>query len=71
MAEDLKYGPVWITKGAHKGKIMYYDDDMTANRLIVYPCMPLYYNGYYIVNRSSATSVILTERLAERINEIN
>ena len=71
MAEDLKYGPVWITKGAHKGKIMYYDDDMTANRLIVYPCMPLYYNGYYIVNRSSATSVIPTERLAERINEIN
>ena len=46
MAEDLKYGPVWITKGAHKGKIMYYDDGMTANRLIVYPCMPLYYNGY-------------------------
>lgn len=28
MEKDASYGPVWIIKGPHKGKIVYYDDDI-------------------------------------------
>lgn len=71
MEKDLDYGPVLITDGSHKGKIGYFDDTDTDEKLIVYANIPTYCNYYYKVSRSAATSVIPTECLAERLNEIN
>ena len=39
MYKGLTYGPVLITKGLHKGKIGYFDDTDTDNKLIIYPNM--------------------------------
>lgn len=70
MYKGLTYGPVLITKGLHKGKIGYFDDTDTDNKLIIYPNMPTHCNDYYKVNISEATSVIPTKSLAERLTEI-
>ena len=35
MYKGLTYGPVLITKGLHKGKIGYFDDTDTDNKLII------------------------------------
>lgn len=40
MKRNLSYGPVLITKGSHKGKIGYYDDDEDG-KLIIYPNIPI------------------------------
>ena len=64
MYKGLTYGPVLITKGLHKGKIGYFDDTDTDNKLIIYPNMPTHCNDYYKVNISEATSVIPTKSLA-------
>lgn len=71
MEKDASYGPVWIIKGPHKGKIVYYDDDID-DKLIVYPNMPMdCLSYYYEVRESDATSIIPTKRLAERLIEID
>ena len=46
MYKGLTYGPVLITKGLHKGKIGYFDDTDTDNKLIIYPNMPTHCNDY-------------------------
>ena len=71
MERNLNYGPVLITKGPHRGKIGYYDDDDMGNKLIIYPNIPIYCTSYYKVRHSAATSVIPTKRLAERLAKIN
>ena len=45
MKRNLSYGPVLITKGSHKGKIGYYDDD-EDDKLIIYPNIPIYCTNY-------------------------
>lgn len=70
MRNELDYGPVLITKGPHKGKIGYYDDD-EDNKLIIYPDLPIHCTYWYTVSRTAATSVIPTKRLAERWSEID
>lgn len=67
--DELIYGPVLITKGSHKGKVGYYDDE--DDNLIIYPDMPIHCTDCYTVNRTAATSVIPTKRLAERWSEID
>ena len=65
MYKGLTYGPVLITKGLHKGKIGYFDDTDTDNKLIIYPNMPTHCNDYYKVNISEATSVLIVHTGAE------
>lgn len=67
----LEYGPVLITKGTLKGKIGYFDDYDIDGQLIVYPGIPMQCTSYYKVRKSSATSVIPTKCLAERLEEID
>ena len=69
--DELIYGPVLITKGSHKGKVGYYDDEDEDDNLIIYPDMPIHCTDCYTVNRTAATSVIPTKRLAERWSEID
>ena len=70
MERNLSYGPVLITKGSHKGKIGYYDDD-ADDKLIIYPNIPIYCTDYYKVGKSAATSVIPMKSLAERLAKID
>lgn len=69
--DELIYGPVLITKGPHKGKVGYYDDEDEDDNLIIYPDLPIHCTAWYTVSRTAATSVIPTKRLAERVSEID
>lgn len=69
MKDNLNYGPVLIIKGLHKGKIGYYDDNENG-KLVIYPDKPIFCSNYYTVSKSSVTSVIPTECLANRLSEI-
>lgn len=69
--KKLMYGPVLITKGPHKGKVGYYDDEYEDDKLIIYPDLPTHCTDWYTVSRTAATSVIPTKRLAERWSEID
>jgi len=42
---DLDYGPVYVTGGRHKGRILYYDDDFTEKTAICYIGHPLSFAG--------------------------
>jgi hypothetical protein len=46
---ELEYGPVCVTGGRHKGRILYYDDDETDKTVICYAGHPLDFLGYYLV----------------------
>jgi len=49
--EDLKYGLVYVERGAHKGRIFYYDDDEQRSA-ICYSGHPTDFVGYYIIRRN-------------------
>ena len=70
MEKHLQYGPVLIKRGNHKGRIGYYDDDSYDDKIIIYPRVPIYCNRYYTVRRSDATSIIPTESIARRWDDI-
>jgi len=42
---DLEYGPVFVTGGRHKGRVLYYDDDCTDKTAICYIGHPLSFAG--------------------------
>jgi hypothetical protein len=46
---ELDYGPVFVLKGRHKGRILYYDDDDTPKIAICYVGHPLSFCGTYDV----------------------
>lgn len=71
MGDNLNFGPVLITKGSHKGKIGYFDDTDLNGNIIIYPDVPIYCTDSYRIKKSAATSIIPTERLAERWSEID
>lgn len=70
--EELQYGPILVTKGPNKGRIGIYDDEDVSNPnyLIIYPNVPTFCKNYYTVKQSAVTSVIPTERIAKRWEEI-
>lgn len=45
--EELDYGLVFIVKGRHKGRILYYDDDYTPKTTICYAGHPLDFVGTF------------------------
>ena len=71
MDSVLQYGPVFITKGDHKGQIGYYDDEDDNGKLIIYPNIPIHCRNYYKVSKLSVTSIIATGSLAKRLEEID
>ncbi len=42
---ELEYGPVFVSGGRHKGRILYYDDDYTSRTAICYVGHPLNFCG--------------------------
>jgi hypothetical protein len=46
---DIGYGAVIVTKGAHKGRILFYDDDEGKSTAICYAGHPLDWAGYYTI----------------------
>lgn len=70
--DELQYGPILVTKGLYKGRIGIYDneDDSNPNQIIIYPNVPTICKDYYTVKESAVTSVIPTEQIAKRWEEI-
>ncbi|MBQ7624981.1 MAG: toll/interleukin-1 receptor domain-containing protein [Clostridia bacterium] len=73
MEDYLEYGPVLVTKGEHKGQIGFYDDDLgvSFDKLMIFPRTPTFCDRYYVVKRTSATSVIPTDSIARRWGKID
>jgi hypothetical protein len=46
---ELDWGPVYVIRGAHKGRVFYYDDDYTSKTGICYVGHPLNFVGSYDV----------------------
>jgi len=46
---ELEYGPVYVLRGRHKGRILYYDDDYTSKTAICYVGHPLSFCGTFDV----------------------
>jgi hypothetical protein len=45
--DDLDYGPVFVFRGQHKGRILYYDDNETPKTAICYVGHPVDFVGTY------------------------
>lgn len=67
---ELEYGAVLITKGVHKGRIGYYDDDSDKDKAIVYFGDIYITDGYYEIPYKNITADIPTINLTERMYEI-
>jgi hypothetical protein len=48
---ELDYGPVFVMGGAHKGRILYYDDDETQRTVICYSGHPSVFPDHYLIQR--------------------
>jgi hypothetical protein len=46
---ELDYGPVYVFRGRHKGRVLYYDDDHTPKTAICYVGHPLSFCGTHDV----------------------
>ena len=66
--ENLEYGPVIVTKGRHKGRIGYYDDD-EGGCIVLFGDICLA-NCYYKINPSALSNTISTRKLLERLTEL-
>ena len=45
----LEYGPIYVTRGRHKGRVFYYDDDHTPKTAICYVGHPINFCGTFDV----------------------
>jgi len=61
----LEYGPVYVTKGPLKGRVMYYDD-YERRTAICYAGHPLDFPGYYTVPRLSLREPLIEDLLTRR-----
>lgn len=67
---DVPYGPVVVIKGAHKGRILYYDDDSEKNEPICYiGHFTEFLEKYYILPVGSVRSPTIDD-LVKRHKEI-
>jgi len=64
--DELWYGPVIVTRGQHKGRIGYYDDDDIGNKAIVYWGDMLLCHHYTFIRRDYLSNNISTRQLIER-----
>src|SRR5262245_3135614 len=47
MTNEIEYGPVIVTGGIHRGRILYYDDDDSDKTAICYVGHPIDFCGTY------------------------
>jgi len=66
--EDLEYGSVIVTKGRHKGRIGYYDDD-EGGCIVFFGDIHLV-NYYHKIKPSALSNTISTRKLLERLTEL-
>ncbi len=68
----LDFGEIIVTKGQHKGRIGYYDDDDSPRKAVVYFCHPTMIGiaGYYLIN-SNYLRLPSTQDLLERKQKID
>lgn len=68
--DELDYGPVFITAGRFKGRVMYYDDDESKGKIICYAGHPIQMVRCYNVPRRSVREPSITDLLdrAENIS---
>ena len=69
MENELEYGPVLVTKGKYKGRIIFYDDD-DGQMAIVYPNIPAICGSYSMIRRTSISPEISTDYLMWRVEEL-
>ena len=63
---DLDYGPVFVTKGRLKGRVLYYDDDATEKTAICYVGHPLHFVGTYSVHKRLLREPTIDDLLKRR-----
>lgn len=67
---DLDYGPVFVFRGRHKGRVLYYDDDFTERTAICYAGHPMDFVGTYDIPRRFLREPTVND-LVERSNRIH
>jgi hypothetical protein len=65
----VEYGTVIVTKGVHKGRIGFYDDDDDKNCIVYFGNM-LYTNWYYEIKSNALSNTIPTAKLLDRIENL-
>jgi hypothetical protein len=64
--DELDYGPVFVFRGRHKGRILYYDDDATEKTGICYVGHPLDFVGTFDIPRRFLREPTVDELLKRR-----
>ena len=67
--KHLNYSPVIVTKGPHKGRIGYYDDDETKGCIVYFGDIFLA-KYYYIIKPNALSNTIPTPKLLDRLTEL-
>ena len=62
----LSYGPVFVSAGPLKGRILYYDDDATLRTAICYAGHPIDFVGTYDVQKRYLRDPTIDELLNRR-----
>ena len=63
---DLDYGPVFVFRGQHKGRILYYDDNEMPKTAICYVGHPLDFVGTYNIPTRFLREPTIDELLKRR-----
>jgi hypothetical protein len=64
--EELDYGPVFVSGGRLKGRVLYYDDDYTPRTAICYIGHPLSFAGTYDVPLRFLREATIDELMTRR-----
>lgn len=67
----LGYGPIVVRKGKYKGRIGYYEDDITDTKAMVYFGDMFTTNGYYEISHRYLSNNITISELVERLLTLN
>lgn len=65
--EELDYGLVYVVKGRHKGRILYYDDDDTPKTAICYAGHPLDFVSTFGIPKKCLRVTTIDDLLAHTI----
>jgi hypothetical protein len=63
---EIPYGPVYVTGGRFRGRVLYYDDDETSSTAICYVGHPIDFVGAYDVPRRFLRNPLIDELLSRR-----
>jgi hypothetical protein len=63
---ELDYGPVLVSSGRHKGRILYYDDDETDRTVICYSGHPTLFPRRYLIQLRALRDPTIDDLLQRR-----